>query len=85
MELLKSPFTIVTTNDIIGGNSGSPMINRNREAVALIFDGNMESLSGGFIYVPDKNRAIAVHTGGITAALNYIYKAKRLSTELLGK
>lgn len=85
MELLKAPFTIVTTNDIIGGNSGSPMINKNREAVALIFDGNMESLSSGFIYVPDRNRAIAVHAGGITAALTHIYKAKRLSTELLGK
>jgi len=84
MELLRQPMTFISTNDIIGGNSGSPMINRNREAVGLVFDGNMESLPGGFIFVPDKNRAISVHSGGITAALRYIYKADRLLKELTG-
>lgn len=84
MELLKQPLDLVATNDIIGGNSGSPMINENREVVGLIFDGNIESLPGDYIYLPEKNRAIAVHTGGIIAGLKYIYKADRLVDELLG-
>ncbi|GAB3709279.1 S46 family peptidase [Spirosoma flavus] len=83
-ELLKQPMCFISTNDIIGGNSGSPMINKNREAVGLAFDGNMESLPGEFIFVPDANRTISVHTGGIVAALRYIYKADRLATELVG-
>lgn len=81
-ELLKAPMNFVTTNDIIGGNSGSPMINKNLEVVGLVFDGNMESLPGDFIYVADENRTVAVHAGGIYAALKYIYKAKRLLNEL---
>ncbi|MFD2938030.1 S46 family peptidase [Spirosoma flavum] len=84
MELLKQPMCFITTNDIIGGNSGSPMINKNLEAVGLAFDGNMESLSGEFIFVPDLNRTISVHTGGIIAAMRYIYKADRLVSELTG-
>ena len=83
-ELLKQPMCFISTNDIIGGNSGSPMINKNREAVGLAFDGNMESLPGEFIFVPDANRTISVHTGGIIAAMCYIYKADRLVTELVG-
>lgn len=83
-ELLKQPMCFITTNDIIGGNSGSPMINKNREAVGLVFDGNMESLPGSFIFVPDKNRSISVHAGGMVAAMRYIYKADRLVQELTG-
>lgn len=83
-DLLKQPMCFISTNDIIGGNSGSPMINKNREAVGLAFDGNMESLPGEFIFVPDANRTISVHTGGIIAAMRYIYKADRLITELTG-
>ncbi|UHG91636.1 S46 family peptidase [Spirosoma oryzicola] len=82
--LLKEPMCFISTNDIIGGNSGSPMINKNREAVGLAFDGNMESLPGEFIFVPDANRTISVHTGGIIAAMRYIYKADRLVSELTG-
>lgn len=85
LELLKQPMCFVSTNDIIGGNSGSPMINKNREAVGLVFDGNMESLPGSFIFVPDKNRSISVHAGGMVAAMRYIYKADRLVKELTGK
>ncbi len=82
MELLRSPLNFISTNDIIGGNSGSPIINKNGEAVGLIFDGNIESLPGNFIYDPVANRAVSVHAGGIVAALKYIYKAERIVREL---
>jgi hypothetical protein len=85
MEFLKAPVCIVSTNDIIGGNSGSPLINKNKEAVGLIFDGNIESLPGNFIYDESLNRTVSVHAGGIFAALKYIYKADRLVNELTGK
>jgi hypothetical protein len=58
------------------------MINRNAEAVGLIFDGNIESLPGAFIYEPTKNRTVSVHAGGIIAAMKYVYKADRIVTEL---
>lgn len=81
-ELLQAPFNTVSTNDIIGGNSGSPLINQNREAVGLIFDGNIESLPGNFIFDEEKNRTVSVHAGGIFAALKYIYKADRIIQEI---
>ena len=84
-ELLPIPMDFVTTNDIIGGNSGSPMINKNREVIGLVFDGNMESLPGGFIYIPDANRSVGVTSAAMLGALKYIYKATRLEKELRGK
>lgn len=84
-ELLKAPLNFVATRDIIGGNSGSPIVNRNKEAVGLIFDGNIESLPGNFIYDDVSNRSVCVHAGGILAALKYIYRADRLHMELSGK
>ncbi len=81
-ELLRSPYNTVTTNDIIGGNSGSPLINKNREAVGLVFDGNIESLPGNFIFDEDLNRSVSVHAGGIYAALKYIFKAERIIKEI---
>ncbi len=83
MELLKSPLDFVSTNDIIGGNSGSAIINAKGEAVGLVFDGNIESLPGNFIYDEEYNRTVSVHAGGIMAALKYIYKADRLVKELV--
>jgi hypothetical protein len=83
LDLLKAPIDFISTNDIIGGNSGSPMINQKLEAVGLIFDGNMESLPGYFIFAPDAgNRTISVHAGGMLAAMKHIYKANRLVAEL---
>lgn len=82
MELLKSPLNFVCTADIIGGNSGSPVINAKQEVVGLVFDGNIESLPGYFIYDNTYNRTVAVHAGGIAAALRYIYKADRIIGEI---
>ena len=82
-ELLKQPLDFVSTNDIIGGNSGSAIINQNKEVVGLIFDGNIESLPGNFIYDEKYNRAVSVHAGGILAALKYVYHAGRLLEELV--
>jgi hypothetical protein len=84
MELLKSPMNFICTADIIGGNSGSPIINVKREVVGLVFDGNIESLPGKFIFDEKDNRTVAVHAGGIVAALRYIYHADRLAAELSG-
>ncbi|MEM9897419.1 MAG: S46 family peptidase, partial [Bacteroidota bacterium] len=82
LELLRSPLNFVSTTDIIGGNSGSPVINKNAEVVGLAFDGNIESLPGYFIFDDEYNRTVSVHAGGIAAAVKYIYKAKRLLPEL---
>lgn len=84
MDLLKAPMNFVSTADIIGGNSGSPIINVKREVVGLVFDGNIESLPGKFIFDEKDNRTVGVHAGGIVAALRYIYKADRLVSELSG-
>jgi hypothetical protein len=75
-------LNFVSTDDIIGGNSGSPVIGRNGEVIGLIFDGNIQSLGGDFGYDASQNRAIAVDVTGITEALKNIYHADRLVTEL---
>ncbi|WP_236977061.1 S46 family peptidase [Membranihabitans maritimus] len=83
MDLLKTPLNFVSTNDIIGGNSGSAIINSKGEAVGLIFDGNIESLPGNFIFDETENRSVSVHAGGIVGALIHIYKADRIVNEIL--
>jgi Peptidase S46 len=82
---LTTPINFVTTNDIIGGNSGSPVVNRDGDVVGLIFDGNIESLVGDFVYDPTANRAVAVHTGAMTEAMSKLYGAQKLVDELTGK
>ncbi|HEX9392407.1 MAG TPA: S46 family peptidase [Usitatibacteraceae bacterium] len=81
---LNKPFDFVTTHDIIGGNSGSPMINRKGEIVGLIFDGNIHSLGGAFWFDPRYNRAVAVHSSAILEALDKIYGATDLTREIAG-
>lgn len=79
---MAQPFDLATTNDIIGGNSGSPVINKAAEVVGLIFDGNIQSLGGEFGFDPEVNRAVAVAVGALREALARIYHADRLVEEL---
>jgi hypothetical protein len=77
-----TPYNFVTTNDIVGGNSGSPVISASGELVGLIFDGNIHSLPGYFVYEAATNRAIAVDVRGMLEALTKVYKADVVVAEL---
>ena len=79
---LSTPLNFVSTADIIGGNSGSPVVNRELEVVGVVFDGNIESLLGDYIYLPAENRAVAVDARGVLEALEDIYGAERIVAEL---
>jgi hypothetical protein len=80
---LSTPFCISTSNDIVGGNSGSPLIDADGKIVGLMFDGNIHSIAGRYWFKPENNRAIAVHPAIIREALDKVYGAKELLTELL--
>ena len=77
-----TPFNLSTNNDIVGGNSGSALINAKGEIVGLMFDGNIHSISGSYWFDTAKNRCIAVHPAIIRAALTHVYDTKALADEL---
>jgi hypothetical protein len=80
---LKTPYNDVSTPDIIGGNSGSPVVDKRGEVVGIVFDGNIQSLSWDFQYDDRQGRAIQVDTRAIIEALRKIYRADALAKELM--
>ncbi len=81
---LATPMNFVSTADIIGGNSGSPVLDRDLRVVGLIFDGNIESLPGDYIHMEESTRAVAVDARAMIEALRKVYNADRLVQELTG-
>ena len=82
---LDTAVNFVATCDSIGGNSGSPAINRKGEFAGVLFDGNIQSLPSRFVYTDTLNRSVLVHAKGIIEALTNVYDAKPLAEEILGK
>ena len=82
---LDTKMNFVTTNDIIGGNSGSPVVNAKGEYVGLVFDGNIQSLVGRYAYDDARNRTVAVHSSAIVEAMRNIYGMGDLADEVQGK
>jgi hypothetical protein len=80
---LDTRLNFVTTADVVGGNSGSPVVNEAGELVGLIFDGNIQSLAGDFTYSDQQSRSVAVDSVGIIEALDKMYDAKPLVDELI--
>jgi hypothetical protein len=82
---LNAPLNFVATCDSIGGNSGSPVVNRKGEFVGVLFDGNIQSLPTRFVYTDEISRSVMVHSQGIIEALLKVYDGKPLVDEILGK
>jgi len=82
---LSTPLNFVTTNDIIGGNSGSPVIDKQGRVIGAAFDGNIHSLGGNYGYDGTINRTVAVSAAAVQEALEKIYPAPNLVAELKGK
>ena len=82
---MATPVNFISTADSIGGNSGSPLVNRKGEFVGVLFDGNIQSLPCRFVYEDKIARSVMVHGQGIIEALLKIYDAKPLVDEILGK
>jgi len=79
---MKTPFNYVATCDIIGGNSGSPMIDKNLNVIGLVFDGNIEMLGNKYVFDDEVSRSVSVHPAIIIESLRKIYGAKKLADEL---
>jgi hypothetical protein len=82
---MSTPFCISTSNDIVGGNSGSPLIDASGKVVGLMFDGNVHSIAGRYWFNAENNRAVALHPAIIREALNKVYGVRELLAELEGK
>ncbi|MEZ6037743.1 MAG: S46 family peptidase [Planctomycetota bacterium] len=79
---LKTPFNFVATCDIIGGNSGSPMIDKEQRVIGLVFDGNIEMLGNNYVFDDEISRTVSVHPAIIIETLRKIYGAGKLADEL---
>jgi hypothetical protein len=82
---MNTPFNLSTNSDIVGGNSGSPLISAKGEVVGLLFDGNIHSISGSYWFDTEKNRAVAVHPAIMKEAMSKVYGADALLKELSKK